>query len=394
MWGLSYGAITALRTAARRPAALRAIVPVMGMLDPAQDFVHPAGRGGLAALTHWSLVTLLSQLMPPLHRDADGRGSSAGNAGCTSRSRASWTYSGTARATRSGGIGWSTRRRSPPRRCASAAGGICSAPALSGLLLHPCAESPPHGSVDAHRPGRVAIRGGRLPGDRTALVGPLAAGRTDRGDGRAGGHAVPARPAAALARVRQLAAAGDRLAARHRRRPHADVGRVVAERSGDRPASARRHGRCAARAARPGDGRGLPDPGPARRRPAVGDRDQRAAAGRDRRRRAPGGDRPARPRRPAAGRPAHRRAPGRPVGADHHRGAVPRNRLRPAHAATAADRRAGRGRAPAPGRGRRRGLPAADAAGGAGAVRAAVGRGLECRASGRGAGSTCRPCRP
>ena len=73
MWGVSYGAITALRTAARRPAALRAIVPVMGMLDPEQDFVHPAGRGGLAALTQWSLVTLLSQLMPPLHRDADGR---------------------------------------------------------------------------------------------------------------------------------------------------------------------------------------------------------------------------------------------------------------------------------------------------------------------------------
>jgi hypothetical protein len=73
MWGVSYGAITALRTAARQPAALRAVVPVMGMLDPEQDFVHPAGRGGLAALTQWSLVTLLSQLMPPLHRDADGR---------------------------------------------------------------------------------------------------------------------------------------------------------------------------------------------------------------------------------------------------------------------------------------------------------------------------------
>ena len=57
----------------RRPAALRAIVPVMGMLDPEQDFVHPAGRGGLAALTAVDLVTLLSQLMPPLHRDADGR---------------------------------------------------------------------------------------------------------------------------------------------------------------------------------------------------------------------------------------------------------------------------------------------------------------------------------
>jgi uncharacterized protein len=73
MWGVSYGAITALRTAARRPAALRALVPVMGMLDPERDFVHPAGRGGLAALAQWSLVMLLSQLMPPLRRDADGR---------------------------------------------------------------------------------------------------------------------------------------------------------------------------------------------------------------------------------------------------------------------------------------------------------------------------------
>ncbi len=75
MWGHSYGAIMAMRTAARRPEALKAIVPVMGMIDPERDFVHPAGRrGNLGSLGVWGMHTLLTQLLPPLSTaDAAGR---------------------------------------------------------------------------------------------------------------------------------------------------------------------------------------------------------------------------------------------------------------------------------------------------------------------------------
>ncbi|HEY1570320.1 MAG TPA: CocE/NonD family hydrolase [Pseudonocardiaceae bacterium] len=68
MWGHSYGAVMALRTASRQPPGLRAIIPVMGMTDPGPDFVHPAGRRGcLASLAQWATDTLLNQLLPPLH---------------------------------------------------------------------------------------------------------------------------------------------------------------------------------------------------------------------------------------------------------------------------------------------------------------------------------------
>lgn len=67
MWGMSYGAIMALRTASRRPPHLKAIVPAMGALDLERDFVHPSGsHGSLAALADWGPSTLLNQLMPPL----------------------------------------------------------------------------------------------------------------------------------------------------------------------------------------------------------------------------------------------------------------------------------------------------------------------------------------
>lgn len=73
MWGISYGGITSLRTASRRPPALKAIIPIMGNIDPERDFVHPYGhRGGLSPLT-WGLQMLLMQLAPPLHFDAQGR---------------------------------------------------------------------------------------------------------------------------------------------------------------------------------------------------------------------------------------------------------------------------------------------------------------------------------
>jgi hypothetical protein len=68
MWGHSYGAVMALRTAGRQPPGLRAIIPVMGMTDPGREFVHPTGRRGcLASLAQWATDTLLNQLLPPLH---------------------------------------------------------------------------------------------------------------------------------------------------------------------------------------------------------------------------------------------------------------------------------------------------------------------------------------
>jgi predicted acyl esterase len=73
MWGHSYGAITAMRTAARGAPALKAILPVMGHLDSERDFVHPHGRRGfLGSLGVWGLTTLVTHLTPSLHADADG----------------------------------------------------------------------------------------------------------------------------------------------------------------------------------------------------------------------------------------------------------------------------------------------------------------------------------
>ncbi|HST66051.1 MAG TPA: CocE/NonD family hydrolase, partial [Mycobacteriales bacterium] len=68
LWGFSYGAALALRTAGRQPAALRAVVSLMGFTDLERDFVHPGGvRGGIGPLGVWGLSTLVNQLLPPLH---------------------------------------------------------------------------------------------------------------------------------------------------------------------------------------------------------------------------------------------------------------------------------------------------------------------------------------
>ncbi|UWP85245.1 CocE/NonD family hydrolase [Dactylosporangium fulvum] len=67
MWGYSYGALLALRTASRRPPGLRAVVSVLGMLDPERDFVHPGGAPGcFTALASWGLTTLHNLVLPPL----------------------------------------------------------------------------------------------------------------------------------------------------------------------------------------------------------------------------------------------------------------------------------------------------------------------------------------
>lgn len=67
MWGHSYGAMTALRAASRRPPALRAVIAVQGTTDPGGDFVHPGhARGAFSPLGFWGLATLANQLLPPL----------------------------------------------------------------------------------------------------------------------------------------------------------------------------------------------------------------------------------------------------------------------------------------------------------------------------------------
>lgn len=74
MWGLSYGAITTMRTASLHPEKLGAIIPMLGMLDPEQDFVHPAGaQGNAASIAVWGSQALLNQLLPPLddHESTD-----------------------------------------------------------------------------------------------------------------------------------------------------------------------------------------------------------------------------------------------------------------------------------------------------------------------------------
>ncbi|HWC84460.1 MAG TPA: CocE/NonD family hydrolase [Pseudonocardiaceae bacterium] len=67
MWGHSYGAILALRTAARRPPDLKAIVPIMGAFDPGRELIHPADGPGFVITASWGMHTLLNQLLPPLH---------------------------------------------------------------------------------------------------------------------------------------------------------------------------------------------------------------------------------------------------------------------------------------------------------------------------------------
>lgn len=67
MWGGSYGALTTLRTAARRPDALKAVIALQGPTDPGRDFVHPGGaRGALGPLASWAMSTLFNQLLPPV----------------------------------------------------------------------------------------------------------------------------------------------------------------------------------------------------------------------------------------------------------------------------------------------------------------------------------------
>jgi putative CocE/NonD family hydrolase len=66
MWGISYGAFTAIQVAKERPAALKAIVPVMGTDDRYLDDVHY--RGGcvtVSELSQYAVSQVAMNAMPP-----------------------------------------------------------------------------------------------------------------------------------------------------------------------------------------------------------------------------------------------------------------------------------------------------------------------------------------
>lgn len=71
MWGHSYGGMTTLRAASLRPPALKAIIPVQGLVDPEVDFAHPNhARAGFGP-ANWMTGMLGNLLVPPLHAPDD-----------------------------------------------------------------------------------------------------------------------------------------------------------------------------------------------------------------------------------------------------------------------------------------------------------------------------------
>lgn len=67
MWGHSYGAYMAFRAASRRPAPLKAILPIQGPIDPGRQVVHPDNsRGDLHSMVFRGGYMLVLQLLPSL----------------------------------------------------------------------------------------------------------------------------------------------------------------------------------------------------------------------------------------------------------------------------------------------------------------------------------------
>ncbi|KXP08416.1 CocE/NonD family hydrolase [Tsukamurella tyrosinosolvens] len=66
MWGMSYGGIMTLRTAALRPRGLKAIVPIYFTADASDGLANPNGVRGAMATGLWGTKTLLDQVLPPL----------------------------------------------------------------------------------------------------------------------------------------------------------------------------------------------------------------------------------------------------------------------------------------------------------------------------------------
>lgn len=67
MWGASYGCVTALRTAARRPPHLRAVIAITGPTDPGNEaFSIDGARTDFMQVGTWATQMLALQLLPPL----------------------------------------------------------------------------------------------------------------------------------------------------------------------------------------------------------------------------------------------------------------------------------------------------------------------------------------
>jgi predicted acyl esterase len=74
MWGVSYGGITSLSTAATRPPHLKAIVPVHATSDLYRGVIAPGGcGGGFWMRADWGPRMIAYNLLPPLLQDIDGR---------------------------------------------------------------------------------------------------------------------------------------------------------------------------------------------------------------------------------------------------------------------------------------------------------------------------------
>ena len=71
MWGHSYGGLMTMRTASRRPQALKAIIPVQGLIDPEVDFVHPDHARGLFGPPSWVTGMVTNLVVPPLRAPDD-----------------------------------------------------------------------------------------------------------------------------------------------------------------------------------------------------------------------------------------------------------------------------------------------------------------------------------
>jgi putative CocE/NonD family hydrolase len=73
MWGVSYGAMMAIATAARRPPHLRAIAAVYGTDDCLADSIAPGGSPYALGRYCWAAHMTAMDLCPPTRQDPDGR---------------------------------------------------------------------------------------------------------------------------------------------------------------------------------------------------------------------------------------------------------------------------------------------------------------------------------
>ena len=73
MWGVSYGAMMAIATAARRPPHLRAVVAVYGTNDCGRDSMAPGGSPYALGRYSWAVHMIAMDLCPPTRQDVAGR---------------------------------------------------------------------------------------------------------------------------------------------------------------------------------------------------------------------------------------------------------------------------------------------------------------------------------